>query len=529
MGILRFSIPDHAQYDSRFWESAYVSGAIEGIPKPSRNVLVDGVLSIDYECEDTCRLSIAWPTKDYGPIVLTTASLKSTAVPYVLDLELARGTIHRIRSRAFDWEHMRGLRLPAAYNDLMEQALESFVQAVVEQGGGNRSSKYSQAAIDKSIEASRSLARAYTTQVLQVRTTQEEKLQTLFGVQLPTGLNWTHFAQDLRPACNAVSIDLGIHRIPAGANRLPDDDPVFEQLEWAKQNDLKVIGGPLVSLQAGKSPSFANSTTNFDQLCRLIFTRVGNIVQQCQGRVRLWDASSSLNISEQYELDDQQAFRLASGIIGTIRSIDKSPIVFCINLPAAEYMKNANHSIDPFRFARSLIQVHDRDIAGIGLDLNLHYWPHGTLPRDLIEISDILDHWQFLEKSLLIRLTAPLSVEDDHLSEFNESLVSNWRYPGSQVKAQVLDAMQDTDPDLFGTHIEEHSGNQTTSRSKTLPPNGLELIQMLLCKPSVHGIIWSQTDDSTKHLFPNSGLYTAGATRQPLVECLQRIRQQYII
>ena len=528
MGILRFSVPDHAQYDSRFWESAYVSGAIEGIPKPSRNVLVDGVLSIDYDSEDTCRFSVPWPTKDYGPIVLTTASLKSTAVPYMLRLELARGTIHRIRSRAFDWEHIRGLRIPAAYHDLIEQALESFVQAVVEEGGGNGSSNYSQSAIDKAIEASRSLARAYTSQILQVRVTQEEKLQTLFGVQLPTVPNWQKFAQDLRPACNAVSIDLGIHRIPAGANRLPEHDPVFEQLEWAKLNDLKVIGGPLVSFQMGKSPTFANSTTNFDQLCRLIFTRVENIVQQCQGRVRLWDASSSLNISEQYELDDQQAFRLASGIIGTIRSVDKSPIIFSINLPAAEYMKKANHSIDPFRFARSLIQVHDREIAGIGLDLNLHYWPHGTLPRDLIEISDLIDHWQFLEKSLLVRLTAPLSVDDDASALFKDSLVSNWRYPGSQVKAHVLDANQDTDPDLFGTHMDE-TNSLTTSRSKTLPPNGLELLQMLLCKPSVHGIIWSQTEDSSEHLFPNSGLYAMDSNRRPLVECMHRIRQQYVI
>jgi hypothetical protein len=529
MGILRFSIPDQAQYDSRFWEVAYVAGALEGIPKPSRNVLVDGILSVDYEGEDTCRFSVPWPTKDYGPIVLTTASLKGTTVPYVLDLELARGTIHRIRSRAFDWEHARGLRLPAAYSDLMEQALESFVQAVVEQGGGNGGSKYSQAAIDKSIEASRSLARAYTTQTLQVRATPEEKLQTLFGVHLPTVPHWMQFAQELRPACNAVSIDLGIHRIPAGANRLPENDPVFEQLEWAKQNELKVVGGPLVSMQTGKTPSFANSATNFEQLCRLIFARVGNIVEQCQGRVRLWDASSSLNISQQYELDDQQAFRLASGIISTIRSIDKSPIVFCINQPAAEYMKKANHSIDPFRFARSLIQVHDRDIAGIGLDLNLHYWPHGTLPRDLIEISDLIDQWQFLEKSLLVRLTAPLSVDDDNRALFNDSLVSNWRYPGSQIKTQMLDAMQDTDPDLFGTHIEDHDSSQSFSRSKTLPPNGLELIQMLLCKLSVHGIIWSQTDDSSDHLFPNSGLYASDATRRPLVECMNRIRQQYIV
>ena len=227
------------------------------------------------------------------------------------------------------------------------------------------------------------------------------------------------------------------------------------------------------------------------------------------------------------------AFGLASSVISTIRSIDaKSPIIFSINLPAAEYMSKAtsemSQSIDPFRFARSLIQVHDRDIAGIALDLNFNYWPQGTLPRDLIDISDLIDHWQVLEKSLLIRLSAPLSIEPDRLAEFKDSMVSMWSYPEQRGMNRVQDATQDTDADLFGTHVEGNRADKPIQRVRSLPPNGLELFQMLLCKPSVHGIVWSQTTDSTEHLFPNAGLFNGNAQRRPLVECMSRLRSQYI-
>jgi hypothetical protein len=533
MGTLRFRIPEHVQYDQRFWQSAYVSTAIEGIPKPSSNRLEDGVLNIDYDAEDTCKLSMPWPTKDYGPVVLTSTSLKASQIPYSLPLELARGTIHRIRTRAFDWDHIQGLRIPSSYKDLMEEALDIFVQAVVEESLSGSSGYQAQLSIDKAIEASRSLARAYTSQVLQLRSQAGEKLQTLFGVQLPIARHWKDAAEALLPACNSVSVDLGIDRIPLGANRLSDDDMAFDQLDWARQHDLKVIGGPLISLQQGRTPSFFDASQSFEQLYKLVCTRVANVVSQVAGRVKLWDASSSFNCCEQFRLNDEQAFRLASGVIGAIRSVDKGPIIFSINFPAAEYMARPSNSvhecIDPFRFARSLIQVHDRDIVGIGLNLNLNSWPYGTLPRDLIDISDLIDHWQYLEKSLLVRLSAPLSIDPDPLARFDDSLVSKWTYPCSRRVSHVIDANQDTDPDLFGTAIESDSQVALAGRSDALPPNGLELLQMLLAKPSVHGLIWNQATDSVDHLFPNTGLFDQRQNRRPLIDCMARLREQYII
>ena len=534
MGTLRFRIPDSAQFDPRFWQAAYVATAIEGMPRPSINRLQDDILSMEFESEDTCKLSIPWPTRDFGPVVLTSTSLKSSLVPYSMPLELARGTIHRIRSRAFEWEHLSGLRIPASYNDLMEQSLDFFVSAVIDEGFDGHGRDHSQLAIDKAIEASRSLARAYTSQILQLRSQAGEKMQTLFGVQLPAVSQWKAMAQALLPACNCVSIDLGVHRIKQGSDGLSDDDVVFEQLQWAHENNIKVIGGPLISLQKNSCPGLVDESSTFDQIYKLLCAKVTRIVSQLAGKVRLWDASSSLNASHDLELSDEQAFRLASGVIGAIRSVDsKTPIVFSINLPAAEYMarpnKSGHESIDPFRFARSLIQAHDRDIAGIGLDLNLNCWPHGTLPRDLIDISDLIDHWQDLEKSLLVRISAPLSVEPEPLSELQDSIVSHWTYPSQRQVAQVLDASQDTDPDLFGTHVEQACTNNTASRGTSMPPNGLELLQMLLAKPPVHGIIWNQSSDLSNPLYPNAGLFDRTGQPRPLVDCMSRLRQQYII
>jgi hypothetical protein len=89
--------------------------------------------------------------------------------------------------------------------------------------------------------------------------------------------------------------------------------------------------------------------------------------------------------------------------------------------------------------------------------------------------------------------------------------------------------MQDTDPDLFGAKIGDGLEPIVATRPIALPPNGLELLQMLLSKPSVHGIIWNQAIDSSDHLFPNAGLFAADSRRRPLVECMSRLREQYVV
>jgi hypothetical protein len=105
MGQLRFRISNAQDYDPHIWQTAYFSG-LEGIPWSSRNRLDGDTLIVDRSVNESGKLSIVWPTQEYGPLLVSTASLRCQEQPYILPLELARGTIHRIRGRALDWQRI---------------------------------------------------------------------------------------------------------------------------------------------------------------------------------------------------------------------------------------------------------------------------------------------------------------------------------------------------------------------------------------------------------------------------------------
>lgn len=538
MAIMRFRIPNALDFDPRFWQAAFVAG-IDGRPLKSENDLDEDILILDISSSDSCKLSIPWPTKDFGPIVLTTASLRSNQPPYDLTLELARGTIHRIRTNAFFWDRA-GVRIPNSHSELIDQASDIFVQAILEKENKPLSDSLAQQAIDLTVSAARPLVRAYVTQNLHARLRNNEKLQTLFGVRLPNTSNWPRLAEHLLPACNTVSIDCALSN-SSNATSTESQHGTVEQLQWAKDKNLRVVSGPLVTPNDVRAAQSDPSCDSFESLMANVLQKVKHTVTKYQGKVQLWDACSGLSNCQSTGLDDAQSFKLACNIINLIHNLDpKTPLIFSIDLPAAENMRLNNRAINPLVFAESLIRAHDRSIAGIGLELNLNHWPDGTLPMDLPGLSDLIDHWSSQNRSLLVRLTTPLELSASSPENLNDlriqrsSIVSNWNYPVKLTATSLQEDDDDTAPEInpaqFTAQVaqEKECNAPTNLASKPMPPSGLEILQLLLAKPNVDAILWNQCLDSTDLTIPNAGLFTKELQPRSIVECMIRLRSQYL-
>jgi hypothetical protein len=157
-----------------------------------------------------------------------------------------------------------------------------------------------------------------------------------------------------------------------------------------------------------------------------ILNKVKYTVSKYHGNVQLWDACNGLSNCQSTGLDDAQSFKLACNVINLIHNLDpKTPLIFSVDIPAAENMRLNNRAINPLVFAESLIRAHDRSIAGIGLELNLNTWPNGTLPLDLPGLSDLIDHWSSQNRSLLVRLTTPLDLSPPSLQPLDNSKNKN--------------------------------------------------------------------------------------------------------
>ncbi|HUP81201.1 MAG TPA: hypothetical protein VM260_21805 [Pirellula sp.] len=527
MGQMRFRVPNAQGYDAQIWGTAFVSG-IEGIPWASKNRIEDDCLIIDRTVNESGKLSIVWPTEEYGPIMLSTASLRCHETLYLLHLELARGTIHRIRGRGIDWQRL-GLKIPEAFTSLMDRSVSAFVQAIIAADDVERCIPLAQTAIDLAVSASKPLSRAFISQSLQARHQSEKQLSTLLGIKLTPSRAWVKDAEAIVPSINTINISMEMGQIETDSKSaalvLIDD-----QLEWARRNSLRIFGGPLLNLQSHAVPKWLYLLSDFRSMYDAACKHATMMVERYRGQVHLWSAATGLNAPNTLGITDEQVLHLAVGVIQAVRRSDpKTPVVLTIDAPWAEYLGQKPDGISPLHFADAIIRA-DLGLSGLGLELNFNCWPGGSMPRDLVDISDLIDHWSVLGLPLLAHLAAPCNLQLDSMAISKSTVVSNWRYPNYAWwdQSKMSDSGSIEMPTAEQVALQVSDGNVATSNRDRMPVNGLEVIQMLLAKSNVHGIFWNQYSDRDEHVYPNAGLVAATGKRRSLLDGLLRLRQLHV-
>lgn len=512
MGQLRFRVKNADSFDPKIWQSAFVSG-LEGIPWAGKNVLKGELFTIERSVHESGKLSIVWPTLEYGPLLLSTASLRCQEEPYNLVLELARGTIHRIRGRAYDWQRI-GLKLPDCFQQQIEQSLDKFIQAILAASDLNLCTSLAQEAIDLAISASKPLGRAFISQSLQARHQSEKQLTTLLGVKLIPNSSWEDRVDELLPAINTIQISMELGQLEGDSN-IDRFSEVDKQLEWARNNAIRVFGGPLLNLQPHAVPKWLYLFNDFESMYDAACKHAAQVVERYRGQVHLWTAAAGLNCQNTLGLNDEQVLHLSVGVIQAVRRADpKTPVIVTIDCPWAEYLGEKLDGISPLHFADALVRA-DLGLSGLGLELNLNLWPHGSLPRDLVDISDLIDHWNILGLPLLVHTCTPCSLKKDRKATSKATAVSNWTYP-----EEILNAS--------ASGMGNAPNCEPTEEKKRLPINGLEVIQMLLAKTNVHGIIWNQFSDTGEHAYPNAGLIDPTGERKGILEAISRLRKLHV-
>jgi hypothetical protein len=529
MGQLRFRVPNAQSYDPQIWSTAFVSG-IEGIPWASRNRIEDDGLIVDRNVNESGKLSIVWPTDEYGPIMLSTASLRCQEVPYWLHVELARGTIHRIRGRAMDWQRL-GLKLPDSFTALADSAVSAFVQALLSTNDPPRCLAFAQSAIDLAISASKPLTRAFISQSLQARHLAEKQLSTLLGIKLVPAPAWEKDIDSALPAINTIQVSMEMGQIESESKN-STLAIIDAQLSWARKNSMRIFAGPLINLQSHAIPNWLYLFNDFESLYDAACKHAIQMVERYRGQVHLWSAAAGLNAPNQLGISDEQVLHLAVGVIQAVRRCDpKTPVILTIDSPWAEYLGQKVDAISPLHFADALIRA-DLGLSGLGLELNLNYWPGGSMPRDLVDLSDLIDHWNILGLPLLVQVSEPAHLQLDPRATSKSGIVSTWTYPSianwSGSKLSDSGAIEPgASPTLSNlpSEVERIAG---PSRRDRMPVNGLEVVQLLLAKSNVHGIVWNQFTDRDEHAYPNAGLIANNGKHRSLLDGLVRLRQLHV-
>jgi hypothetical protein len=495
MGLLKFRVPRRERMAADAVGRAYVSG-LDEIPWRSRVSWTDGGLVVERAENDSGNLFIPYPVDGHGELMLSTGSLMEREQPYHLQVELARGTVNRLRNQSSAWESM-GMALPGALRAPLAAALEHLSWAATRQNETEAAADRAMQAIRLALDAMGVLGEAYIAQSLAARHQQFGKLNTLLGINLGSAVPGEPIASRLGAAFNTALVPFSWRNIEAREGKR-DWTTSDQQIEWCRARGFKICTGPLVQVDKWSLPDWMylwgeDDTDNF-RTC--VAEQIQAVVSRYRGRVHLWQCAARLNMNNDFSHDEQQRLRLAVLAIESIRRADpRTPIVITVDQPWGSFMSRQECDLSPLHFADALVRG-DLGLAGIGLEINLGYAPSGSEPRDVLEFSRQMDRWSTLGLPLLVILNVPSDGGSD---------------PQAATAARAV----------------PYSGADQLSTATQLAW-AESFLPMLLAKQPVQGIIFNQLLDSQPHEFPHGGLFDSRDRPKPIVDLLEELRRQHL-
>jgi GH35 family endo-1,4-beta-xylanase len=414
--------------------------------------------------------------------------------PYLLEVELARGAVNHLRSQLAQWEAM-GLVASTPLRDEVRQATSQFARAATLQDDPAAAATMAEASLETTFRAMDQLADEYAAQSLENRRRQPRAAATWFGVHLNSQIPNPEVAGHLRGAFNMVSVPLNWRRIEAVEGRR-NWDLVDAEIQWARAAGMKVCAGPLLELDDRGLPDWTYLWEgDVDSLLGFMLDHVRTAVERYRGRIHLWQVAARITRGRALALDEGARLQIAAQAISTVRELDPTtPLVVTFDQPWAEYLAGEHLDLAPLHFADALVRA-DLGLSGLGLELNVGYYPGASLHRPPLAYSRLIDTWSLLELPLLVALSLPSSASDD---------------PRAAGKVRVLVGADDVvSPESQQSWIERH-------------------VPILLSNGQVQVVVWNQLSDAEPHHYPHGGLFDAEGRPKPALNALRDIRQRYV-
>lgn len=493
MGQFVFLVPRPDRLSPGAVERAYLA-SIDGIPWECSSQWDAGQLTIERDTRESGNIYFSWNVPGRGEVMLCSGSLMERDRPYNLPVELARGTLNRLRNQTAAWQ-AAGMLIPPGYDQLSTKAAALFARAAIGQTDAVRAAQHAEESIRITLDAADMLVQDYARQVLALRRREQPTLSTLLACRLE-GIPQGAAADAFLAAFNTAVLVPNWPEIgtPSGECKWDDLD---RQVQWCRDQGLRICMGPLVQFDRVSLPDWLYLWEGeSEELADTVLKFAEGVIQRYAGKIHLWNCAGRMNVPGAMDLTEEQRLKMTVDILDLTRTLDsRTPAIVSFDQPWAEYIAAQDQELTPLHFADTLARS-DLGMAGVGLEMNLGYWPGGTLPRDLLEINRQIDRWSQLGLPLVIFATSPSGEAKDSLARHSARPLPNLVAGGASSHAQA---------DFIAV-----------------------LVPLLIARQAVQAVVWNQWRDDLPHDFPHGGLYDQMGQPKPGLKKLVEIRKEYL-
>ncbi len=462
--MLRFNVyPDRGSSKQPVLHQAHMLGA-DDRPVAGEVIASDGLIECRPASDSATALSLAYGVGDGGVLMLQTCLLEQREEPYELTLELARQRIKLFIAKCEEWalwdaEHTA---------DAMQEwdAARTFFTHSMTATDPLEAERWSHKALIGAIDASERLAIGHGERIVARRFGRKGAAAGAFGVRIDPAADPAQMAPHLA--------ELGLVVIPLRWRDIQPNEKTLDfaaldrWVDWAVAADKRILMGPLVDFASGGVPAWAEGRcTSYDGCREVLWSFMEPVVKRYGSKVPLWMVSSGLNTNQRFGFSLPQMVDLTRRASVLVRQARKGArtIVELIE-PFGEGIAARRRAVSPMTFVDSLLQEGVR-VDALGVQLRFGAREVGHCPRDLMQVSALLDRFQMVELPLVLTNCAVPS-------DCAKSGGGTWHGPWSpQVQADWVSA----------------------------------LTTVALSKPLVDSIVWGQLQDVDGS--PACGLVTA--------------------
>jgi len=473
---------------------ACFAGGYDLTPSPMSSRVDNGRLIVTRGPNESGYLLLPWPIGGTGPVVTTTATLRERAEPYSLMIELARGKLNQVRIQTAEWQDI-GLQTTPDFTQELADTTHLFGTAVLNQPSLESESAATRA-LDRAYQLADQLVRTYIEQMFATRHMEEGPLGTWFAAR-STAPPESQVASEYPRAFNAARLGFRWRDIEP-AEAAYNWEPVDQAIAAAQAAGLPITFGPVIDITEGMLPDWASGWRgDLPTLAAFMCDYLETLIGRYKDQVGRWVVCAGFNHSDGLGLSDDDRLRLAARLFeAALQLAPEIDLVLSIAQPWGDYLVHEEQTISPLAFGDDLIRTGLR-ISGVELEIRQGTTPRGSLPRDLLDASRLLDLFGALGVPLEVLLSHPGSGKlDPAASEHGESVHSvTWR-GGPTLEGQA--------------------------------EWGASFAALALCKPHIRSVTWDHWSDSDHHITPFGGLVDTLGRASPLLYRFQALRATHL-
>lgn len=479
--MLRFMVFD-GDAPATEWplRNCYLLGA-DGHPMRADIRFEDGQIVCEKRESGTAALALMHRVGELGELSIQTCLLPEREQPYNLTLELARHRLMTLYTKLEDWS-MFDLATDHPVTERAEESRRMFVEALCMQGEQPAlTAQLAQKCLVASLDGTEELALAHSELLLNRRKKAGMIPKAPIGCGVPIASESDRLRAGVRSSFDFLLLPCP-WRVIAPEEGEYRWAPMDSWVTWASRNRMPVIAGPVISFAGGDAPDWLHLWEHdYESVRDLVYEHLERVISRYKNVVMVWDVASGLHINQQFSLTFEQLMdmtRMAAMLVKKIQPNAK--VMIELQQPFGEYYAANQRSIPPMMYADLMMQS-GIPFDVLGLRLTMGQARPGQFTRDLMQVSNLLDHLAAFGKPVHLAIGSP-------------------SHP-------VTSAMI-ADPESNGP-VDAASGYWRQPWSETVQSHWLEAVmQIAISKPFVDGVAWREIVDHPDMELPMAGLIT---------------------